>query len=551
MKKIRKGLRYLILGCMVVCLWQGDHLQMFAEEQQVTEISATYQSTKLTSLKQTGANGFTLQWEMMPDAVGYQVYRSTQENGKYSCIHTTTADVNTYTDTGKKGVTYYYYIKTIYLDGESAKSNSLSGYLPISGKAQSKQVPQMNKKFYMGSTGMYMGNYASVERTGYYKSGDKFYVVRVSDNGNLEIYSFDSKLNYKGKKTVKLGQYDLYGGFYAGIDGNFYVAVGYFNNKEQDSKTVIKVMQYDSKWKLKKTAKIKGNAVNGFKGIYKPFEAGSCRMDMSGSTLYIHTARLMYKHDDGLHHQSNITFEIDTKTMKYKSAQDSYSSHSFNQFVKFKDNCLYLANHGDAYPRSIHVSMIKNYGSDNEEKITTDVLELLGATGDNYTGATIGGMEVGSDNVLICGTAQPHKDKIKGVTGFGTYKNKKGLSVSLKHNVYLTVVDRDTGKSKHIWLTKNNPKSSNIMVGNTRMVKLSDNRFAILYQTTNGTKKTLNYVVVDNNGKKIYGKKYSGYVMTGDSQPILYKGYIQWVSVVWQAKTQDYVTTIYRIPATY
>lgn len=513
----------------------GDRMIKGEEDEWLsyTSYTASKMAPELESLQVSGTT-FCLKWKQVSGALGYQIYRSTEENGNYTCIKKVDATVNTFSEKRKKGVTYYYYVKALYADGESAASNSMSGFVPISGTAQAKQTSMLGYKYF----------------TGYYTANGKFYAVAVN-NSKLNIYIFDSKMNYKGKKTIKLGSYDSYGGFYAGIDGNFYVAVGYDNYKEQDNKTVIKVMQYNSKWKLKKTAKIKGSAANAFKGIYEPFLAGACRMDMNGSTLYVHTARTMYIHEDGLHHQSNITFAINTKTMKWEATEDSYCSHSFDQYVKFKDNCLYLANHGDAYPRSICLTMINNYGTKEEYQSDVNAFEFLGEIGNNSTGATVGGMEVGTDNVLICGTAQPHKYKVKGVTGFGSVKTKKGSYVYLEHNVYLAVVNRETGKTKRIWLTQNNPKTTNVIIDDTKMVKLSDDRFAILYQSTVGEKNTLNYVVVDNTGKKIYSKKYSGYIMDNSAQPILYNGYIQWASSVYNEKKMGYVMMMYRIPATY
>ena len=45
--------------------------------------------------------------------------------------------------------------------------------------------------------------------------------------------------------------------------------------------------------------------------------------------------------DDGLNHQSNLTFEVNTETMKItdsrtgiSNTKTGYVSHSFNQFVK-------------------------------------------------------------------------------------------------------------------------------------------------------------------------------------------------------------------------
>lgn len=506
---------------------------------------------ELKSVQVEGST-FTLKWDKILGVQGYQIYRSTKENGTYTFVDKVGADVDTYSEQRTKGISYFYKVKALYEDGESTAPNSISGYSPISGKARSKKISQIHSAYLLNSDGMYGGNCADIEHVNYYTANGKFYMVCQQQSGKLHIYTFDSKMNYKGKRTIKLGKYDIYGGFYAGSDGNFYVAVGYNNYKEQDNKTVIKVMQYDSKWKLKNTAKIKGSATNVFKGIYSPFSAGSCRMDMNGSTLYIHTARLMYKSSDGLRHQSNISFVIDTKTMKYKVAgEDAYCSHSFNQFVKYKDNALYLVDHGDAFPRSISLTMIENNGTKDDVASGVDVFKLLGEIGQNYTGATVGGMEIGVDNVLICGTAQPHGNKIKGVGGFGVVKTKNGKYVMLKKNVYLTVTNKETCKNKCIWLTKYNPKTTKVIVGDTRMVKLSDTRFAILYQTTTGKKNVLNYVVVDNNGKKIYSKKYSGYIMNGSSQPILYEGYIQWASSVYRDKKNNYAMMMYQIPANY
>ncbi len=156
-------------------------------------------------------------------------------------------------------------------------------------------------------------------------------------------------------------------------------------------------------------------------------------MDMQGNTLYLMTSRKMFTvFLDGQRHQSNISFKINTKTMKATEANESYASHSFNQFVKFKE-------------------------------------------------------------AIILQTAK-----------------------------------------WEVW-----------KVGETRMVKLSDNRFAIPYATTQKKKTTVNYAVYSDTGQKIYSKKYSGMVFDGDSQPILYKGRIVWIS---STKNK---TKLYSIPAAF
>ncbi|MEY8235935.1 hypothetical protein AALA36_09400 [Lachnospiraceae bacterium 66-29] len=341
-------------------------------------------------------------------------------------------------------------------------------------------------------------------------------------------------------KTIKL-KYDVWGGFYQGTDGNFYVAVGYNNLKESRTKTVIKVIQYNSNWKQLKTANIKGGVFNTFEGIYEPFEAGNCRMDMQGSTLYLMTSRTMFTTIfDDLHHQSNISFKINTKKMKAVESNKSYASHSFNQFAKFKDHALYLLDHGDAHPRSITLTTVQNYGAENEKKKSSSLFSFKGNSGDNYTGCRVGGMEVGSSNVLVCGTSQPHKKKIGKVSGFG---------YDMKYNAFLVLSNRKTKKVTFKWLTTYNPKSTSVTVGETRMVKLTDNRFVILYSTTTKGKSTLNYAVYSDTGKKIYSKKYANMVFNGDSQPILYNGSIVWISPIQSNGKVN--SKLYSIPATF
>lgn len=538
---------YFLRNGKMICL------EDYEISSQPAEFTAEPLKTKITSVSKQGSSSLKIKWKKMSGATGYVVYSASSDNGKYKKLYTAkSGNTISYTHKVSKGKTYFYYVVAVYGNVKSEPSMSFAGMLPKSGKASGKTQTKVNQEevtawtwqkgdsvSVLGGKGQYSGwNWAKPDQTYYYESGGKYCVVCVQDNGSLQISELNLSMKYTSQKKVKLGKYDVWGGFYKGTDGNFYVAVGYYNLKESDSKTVIKVMKYNSKWKLQKTCSIKGSASNAFKGIYSPFEAGSCRMDMQGSTLYVHTARQMYMHSDGLRHQSNISFEINTKTMKYAAADDSYVSHSFNQYVKFKDGNLYQVDHGDGYPRAITLTITNNYQTQKETSVEAEVFKFKGYTGDNFTGAQVGGAEVGYKNVLICGTAQPHGYKVKGVTGSGN---------GLKENVFVVVADRETGKSQVKWLTTYNPKTSKTTVSEARMVKLSDKRFAILYNTETNGKDKLHYVVVDNNGKKVYSKNYNGMYLYGKSQPILYKGYIQWVATY--LKDNRRITKSFRIPA--
>ncbi len=494
----------------------------------------------ITSVKKSGSSSLQVNWNAFEGAKGYMLYRSTRENGTYKCIYTAKGgNITSYKQKVSKGIPYYYKLVTIDAIGKSDYSPSVSEMIPAKSKVKKVTCSKIEQKasFGYGQYHQYR-DWSHPDQTYYYQSGGKLHAVCVQNNGSLKIYTLSSSFKVQKTKTIKL-KYDVWGGFYQGTDGNFYVAVGYQNPKESTKKTVIKVIQYNNKWKKLKTANIKGGVYNTFQGIYTPFDAGNCRMDMQGNTLYLMTSRLMFEFFDG-RHQSNISFKINTKTMKAAEANESYVSHSFNQFVKFKDGTLYILDHGDAFPRGIQLTTVSDYGSDQQKVSSKLLLNFKGESGNNFTGCKVGGMEIGSTNVLVCGTSQPHEYKIKKISGFGS---------EMKYNAFLALTDRKSGKVTFKWLTTYNPKTTSVTVGETRMVKLSDSRFAILYTTTQKKKTTLNYAVYSDTGKKIYSKKYTNMVFDGDSQPILHKG-----SIIWISSTESggkVKTKLYSIPATF
>ena len=492
----------------------------------------------ITSVKKSGSSSLQVNWNAFKGATGYKLYRSTQENGTYKCIYTAkSGNITSYKQKVSKGVPYYYKLITMDAIGKSDFSPSVSQMISVKSKTKRISCSKIKQKSSYGY-GQYLSYWAHPDTTYYYQSGGKLHVVCVQNSGNLKIYTLNSSFKVTKTKTIKL-KYDVWGGFYQGTDGNFYVAIGYNNPKESTSKTVIQVIQYNSKWKKLKTANIKGGAMNTFQGIYAPFDAGNCRMDMQGNTLYLMTSRQMFEYfGEGVRHQSNISFKINTKKMKAKEANESYASHSFNQFAKFKDDALYLLDHGDSNPRSLNLTTVSDYGSDIQKVSSLSMLNLTGNHGNNFTGCRVGGMEIGSENVLVCGTSQPHKNKIKKISGFG---------YDMKYNAFLALANRKTGKVTFKWLTTYHPKTTSVIVGETRMVKLSDSRFSILYSTTQKGKTSLNYAVYSDTGKKIYSKKYSNMVFDGDSQPILDKGRIIWISST--EKNGKTKTKLYAIPA--
>lgn len=525
---------------VIVFIRDGDRIIQGNPDVESHMFTVRKTGAKITSVQKSGDSNLLVKWRPVKGAKGYKIYRSAYENGAYKCVSRISGgNRSSYKQKVEKGVTYYYKLVTVYPEWESDFSESVSQFIPKKGKVKTVKQNKMDPN--PGGSGQYNGNWAHSDHTYYYQVKGRIHVVCVQDDAALKIYTMDSKMRVKSTKTIKIG-YDVWGGFYHGADGNFYVAVGYHNYLESRKKEVIKVIKYNSRWKKEKTASIKGGASNVFRGIYEPFDAGNCRMDMQGSTLYLATSRSMFKGQDGLRHQSNISFQIDTRKMKVKQANDSYVSHSFNQFVKFKGGNLYLLDHGDAYPRALLLTMVNGYGRADAEKKRKTLFSFQGETGENYTGCTTGGMEIGKNNVLVCGTSVPHKYNVKGVSGYGN---------GLKKNVYLSLTNRRTGKTKVKWLTKYHAISSPVTVGEVRMVKLSDTRFAILYSTTKGNRSELQYTVVSDTGKRVYSKAYTDVSFSANSQPVLHKGQIVWIETVWRADYSGKDTKMFCIPAIY
>lgn len=506
----------------------------FTEQKELDKHTLTFNGAKLTSVHVNGGN-IQLNWKPDANVSAYEVYCADCENAPYQLLHTeNTASVGSYTATVLAGKTYYFKVVYVYPD-DKISTVERSCYAPkntVKKKVKVKLKQETDSGQYGG------GSWSQPDDTYYYNKKGTLHVV-CRNNSQLIDYTLNSNLKVSSKKIIKLGKFDQWGGFYYGSDGKYYVAVGYNNKKKSKTKVVIRVKQYSNDWKLLKTCKIKGKSGNAFPGIVYPFDFGNCRMAMCDSSLYLFTSRVMFNG-----HQSNISFKINIKSMNYKMANEDYTSHSFNQFVKFDNHNLYLSNHGDAYDRGVNLTMVTNYAKSDQKIQTFLPFKIKGKTGDNYTGLEEGGMEVTASHVLIAGTSVPQNYKVAGVSG-----NKN----SYVHNVFLTVVDKTTGKSKVKWLTTYNPKKSKVEVGEVRLVKLSDDYVALLYSTTKKNKSTLHYVVLDEKGDTVYSTTYKDMIFTGGTQPILYDGSIVWSDVkeTYNKKNWEYkeTTYMYSIPA--
>lgn len=211
----------------------------------------------------------------------------------------------------------------------------------------------------------------------------------------IYIEDYDASLNLQAKHEIA-GELSLFGCFFSGAQYN-YMVFGQENPDEEDSVEVVRVVKYSKNWERLGHASIYGANTK------TPFKHGSCRCAESGGMLYIHTCHEMYKTEDKLNHQANMTLAIRESDMtatylgtRIASISSGYVSHSFDQYVIADQEgnivCLDL---GDAYPRAVVLTRY-NGKAGSEETLGSDVSnvniqEINGKTGDNYTGVSIGG----------------------------------------------------------------------------------------------------------------------------------------------------------------
>ncbi len=246
----------------------------------------------------------------------------------------------------------------------------------------------------------YGWNWAHPVRSYLVPLDDGTYLCLNAEESLLTLTYLGADGGYIGEQTEIDYAPDSFAGFFAGEE-NYFVAVASSNPDESDEKTVLTVIKYDKNFNRLGATEFKGE------NTYVAVDAGSLRMTETAGKLYVHTCHTMYKTEDGLHHQANMTFVIDEASMQQidgfsdiMNISWGYASHSFNQFIGTDGEYIYRVDHGDAYPRGISVTKAAAGGRITNVDYCVPVV-FEGQTGANYTGAEIGGFAVGERNLLI------------------------------------------------------------------------------------------------------------------------------------------------------
>ncbi len=253
-------------------------------------------------------------------------------------------------------------------------------------------------------------------------------------DGKIIVEDYDNYLYLRSSRTIPM-ELSLWGGFFAGQKYNFFI-FGQENPSENNDTEVIRVVKYSKDWNRLGQVSLRGANTT------VPFEAGSLRCAEYGDYLYIRTCHKMYASPrDGKNHQANLTLAVHQNNMRitdtyYIVMNNSvgYVSHSFNQFVLIdQERNIVTLDHGDAYPRSI-VLMRYNNTKAGEDKFSGSVsssslLTFPGVTGDNHTGASIGGFAETANGYITALNYDTANTGIRDV--YISYTNKNGLNSTL------------------------------------------------------------------------------------------------------------------------
>ena len=354
---------------------------------------------------------------------------------------------------------------------------------------------------------------------------DRSYLVPFSDGSmmmvqaekHLQVRYLDKGYRQTGERNIKL-ELPLFGGFLASSDGNYYVIVGQKNPGDSDKVEVIRVIQYDSKWKRKEAWSLFGGNTS------EPFVGGlHCTED--GKHLYIRTGHTMYKGKDGYKHQANMAIDLDKEKMQAvytmtgvsSIGASQYVSHSFNQLVTTKDDIMVGADHGDAYPRAIVLGKNKRALSEsdggNGEYINTNVCPIPGTAGDNDTGVSLGDI-MATDTHILAAYNKVYDEY---------YKNKSKKT----RNIFLATVENKKGAFGKPSVRQITDYAQGMDPARTpHLIQYGKNEYLLLW--TRHT--TIFYTALDGKGKGD-GRIHSFEGNLSDCKPVLCGGFITWYAV--------------------
>lgn len=306
--------------------------------------------------------------------------------------------------------------------------------------------------------------------------------------------------------------YSIFGGFCFGEKYN-YIVSGQTNKTKSSGVNVLCVEKYSKDWKKLSSLEIPSS------DTYIPFDAGSCRIAEKDNLLFIHAAQELV-----IGHQSNMTFKIDTDKMELLESmtfvstistlsnfeQEGFVSHSFNQFIKEEDGYVYRVDHGEGDDYGINVSKCKTDGSIKEVSTVIPYSFISGTW--NETGASIGGFELSSGNIIVAASTIEQLPE--------NYPNGQ-------RNIMLAITSKSLKNPRTVWLTQYK-KNSGVTAKTPHIVRIGSEQFLVMWEEAANGAKITKSVMVDGSGNKLTDIVSLNYPLSDCLPQMMSDGYIRW-----------------------
>jgi len=336
---------------------------------------------------------------------------------------------------------------------------------------------------------------------------------------NIEVSKYDRDFSLLSTKYLER-ELPYFGGVFFGEKYNF-IAFGEYNGKEERNKEVIRIVKYDKEFNRLDSASIYSGEFN----VQMPFDTGCPRFAEDGSTLILYTSKIMFLSEDGKRHQRNLLVKLNTETMNVSGFSEyPWVSHSFNQFVLFDNGSPVYLDHGDGYPRAVVLNKVQKSST-----IPVELYSIPGESGYNETGVCVGGFEMSDSSYLV---SLNSLDFTEGVEDWDQIYEK--LRDEKCRDVLLCALPRnstDSSDVRTITIAKYTGTGTEIEASMPYLVKLNDDRFAILWQEVmnlTDTEGTM-YVIVDGEGNVIQPKKLLPNTLISRCVPVLdFEGNLIW-----------------------
>jgi hypothetical protein len=196
---------------------------------------------------------------------------------------------------------------------------------------------------------------------------------------------------------------------------------------------------------------------------------------------------------------------------------------------------LVMIDHGDAYPREIQMGVMADYP--NQRQVSDyDLFPFNGATGDNFTGATVTGLVSGPSGIVVVGNSIAQPDAPNGTLG----------SADENRNIYAIWADPATGAHTVQWLTNFAPQGASNAL-EPRVVQVGLDRYAVLFSIENDSGYSMEYRLINSAGTVLASASFPGAFFCADSDPMLIGSKVYWVGIEpidpnsWNPLAPDYL----------